>query len=138
MISSNRSRSKVKDDPAYGGIPKICKHLLTCYLMAGARAYYMHSILHDWADDDCLKILGNLVTVMKPSYSKLLIQEFVVPDQGAIWPMTSLDIQLMIALSAFQRTKAQFETLLNSVGLKITNIYKHPIGQDSVVEAELI
>lgn len=31
----------------------------------GARAYYMHSILHDWNDDNCRRILTTLVPAMK-------------------------------------------------------------------------
>lgn len=31
-----------------------------------ARAYSLHSILHDWDDKDCLRILKNLVPALKP------------------------------------------------------------------------
>jgi hypothetical protein len=41
-------------------------------------------------------------------------------------------------LSARQRTLAEFESLVASAGLKITGIFKHPQGGDSVIEAELI
>ncbi|KAK7748142.1 hypothetical protein SLS53_001396 [Cytospora paraplurivora] len=32
----------------------------------GARAYSLHSILHDWTDSDCLRILENLKPALKP------------------------------------------------------------------------
>lgn len=45
----------------------------------GARAYYLHSVLHDWSDDDCVKILQALKPAMKEGYSSVLINELVVP-----------------------------------------------------------
>lgn len=65
----------------------------------GARAYYLHSVLHDWDDASCVKILRNIVTAMQPGYSKVLINENVVPDVGAVWSITSMD-WLMMALGA--------------------------------------
>ncbi|KAK8097505.1 hypothetical protein PG984_016644 [Apiospora sp. TS-2023a] len=62
----------------------------------GARAYYLHSILHDWPDPVCASILKNVVTAMKPGYSRLLINENVVPDRGADWQVTAEDIMLLI------------------------------------------
>ncbi|KAJ9661615.1 hypothetical protein H2201_006471 [Coniosporium apollinis] len=46
-----------------------------------ARAYYMHLVLHDWPQ----RILPQLTVAMKPSYSKLLISENVIPDTEAEW-----------------------------------------------------
>lgn len=65
----------------------------------GARAYYLHSVLHDCNDASCLKILRNIVPAMQPGYSKLLINENVAPDVGASWLIISLD-WLMMALGA--------------------------------------
>uniref|UniRef100_A0A8H7K5S5 O-methyltransferase domain-containing protein n=1 Tax=Bionectria ochroleuca TaxID=29856 RepID=A0A8H7K5S5_BIOOC len=35
-----------------------------------ARTYYLHSVLHDWGDDDCIKILQQLKPAMKAGYSR--------------------------------------------------------------------
>ncbi|KAL6237197.1 O-methyltransferase [Aspergillus navahoensis] len=42
------------------------------------QAYYMHSILHDWPDGLCRKILARIVAAMKPGYSKLLVNEYAI------------------------------------------------------------
>jgi hypothetical protein len=42
-----------------------------------ARAYSLHSILHDWGDEDGVKILENLVTALKKGYSRVLFNEIV-------------------------------------------------------------
>jgi hypothetical protein len=43
----------------------------------GARAYFLRSVLHDWPDEQCRQILGNLKDVMTPGYSKILLSECV-------------------------------------------------------------
>lgn len=45
----------------------------------GARAYFMRSVLHDWPDDHCRKILGHIKDVMEPGYSRILISDCVRP-----------------------------------------------------------
>ncbi|KAI1330330.1 putative O-methyltransferase [Xylariaceae sp. FL0255] len=102
-----------------------------------ARAYYLHSVLHDWGDDDCIKILENLKPALKKGYSKILINEIVVPNQDATWPVTSMD-QLVFVLGALQeRSEAQWKSLLERAGLRVTKIYSYEMGSESLIEAEL-
>ncbi|KAL4804202.1 S-adenosyl-L-methionine-dependent methyltransferase [Aspergillus unguis] len=102
----------------------------------GARAYYMHSVLHDWPDEQCFKILAKLVAAMKPGYSKLLVNENVIPDTGAYWETTSLDL-IMMQIGAAERTERQWHTLLESAGLKIIKIWTAQRGVESLIECEL-
>ena len=104
---------------------------------AGAKAYYLHSVLHDWDDALCLKILNNIVPAMSPGYSKLLINENVVPDFGAAWPITSMD-WLMMALGAVkERTEKQWRGLLQQARLEVKGIWIYEQGTESLIEAEL-
>ncbi|KAF2720474.1 S-adenosyl-L-methionine-dependent methyltransferase [Polychaeton citri CBS 116435] len=104
---------------------------------SNAHAYFLHSVLHDWDDDSCVRILTQLrdaMTVGKES-SKLLICEYVVPNEGAKWPITSMD-WLMMALGAVrERTEAQFEELLRQAGLKVTGVWIGDQGTEGVIEA---
>ncbi|KAL2815093.1 S-adenosyl-L-methionine-dependent methyltransferase [Aspergillus granulosus] len=102
----------------------------------GARAYYMHSVLHDWPDALCAKILANLAAAMKPGYSKMLVNENVIPNTGAYWETTSLDI-IMMEIGSAERTERQWRGLLESAGLKITNIWTARRGVESLIECEL-
>jgi hypothetical protein len=43
----------------------------------GARAYFMRSVLHDWADEQCRVILRHLKDAMEPGYSRILINDCV-------------------------------------------------------------
>ena len=54
-------------------------------MTTGARAYYMHSVLHDWPDEVAATILGRVKDAMRPGYSRLLINENVIPPEHAQW-----------------------------------------------------
>ncbi|KAF5004256.1 hypothetical protein F66182_16057, partial [Fusarium sp. NRRL 66182] len=85
----------------------------------GARAYYLHSVLHDWPDEECRRILRHIADAMAPEYSKLLINENVVPDQKADWQITGLDMMLMTLASARERRESEWRQLLTDAGFKI-------------------
>ena len=106
-------------------------------LCLGARAYYMHSVLHDWPDVKSREILANIVTAMTPGYSKLLINENVIPSTNAYWESTSLDIVMMAIFSSMERTEKQWHALVGSAGLKITKIWTAQRGVQSLIECEL-
>lgn len=97
----------------------------------------MHSVLHDWPDEVCLKILGNITAAMKPGYSKLLINENVITDTDAQWEQTALDIMMLTLLSSRERTRGNWEDLLQKAGLKISNVWTVAKGAESLIECEL-
>jgi hypothetical protein len=48
--------------------------------IVGARIYYLHFIIHDWPDSDCIRIMERIRDAMKPGYSRLLINDAILPD----------------------------------------------------------
>ncbi|KAL3431517.1 O-methyltransferase-domain-containing protein [Aspergillus tetrazonus] len=101
------------------------------------KAYYMHSVLHDWADADCRRILSNLVSAMKRGYSKILIKENVIPSNNAYWETTSLDIIMIADFASQERTEKQWHALVESVGLMIVKIWTRRRGVENLIECEL-
>lgn len=97
----------------------------------------MHSVLHDWTDGDCLKILKNIVPAMKAGYSKILINENVIPATNAYWETTSLDIIMMADFASTERTAGDWKSLVESAGLRITKIWSAQRGVESLIECEL-
>ncbi|MCJ1414442.1 hypothetical protein MMC32_000768 [Xylographa parallela] len=109
----------------------------TAQPVKGARAYYLHSVLHDWDDASSRRILTHLAIAMERGYSRLLINELVVPDKGAAWSVTSMD-WLMLALGAVrERTESDWRELLESAGMRIVKIWTWEQGTESLIEAEL-
>ena len=74
---------------------------------------------------------------MTKGYSKVLINEDIVPATDAYWMSTAVDIIIMSVHNASKRTEAAWKKLLTSVGLKVVNIYTYELGTESLIEAEL-
>lgn len=104
-----------------------------------ARAYYMHSVLHDWTDDVCKDILRHIAAAMKRGYSRLLINENIIPDVGADWQATALDMMMMTLFSSKERTMSEWQQLLEApeLGLKIKRVWSVKHSQESLIECEL-
>lgn len=96
----------------------------------------MHSVLHDWPDELCRKILTHITAAMRPGYSKVLINENVIPDTDPYWEATSLDL-IMMMIGACERSERQWNALLESVGLRIVKIWTAQKGVESLIECEL-
>ncbi|CAG8979821.1 hypothetical protein HYALB_00002591 [Hymenoscyphus albidus] len=103
----------------------------------GARAYYIHAVLRDYDDDECTKILVNIRKSMKRGWSRLLLQEWVIPSSGANFRATRTDMAMMALNSRKERTAGQWEALLVVAGLKIAEIYEIDRGFESLIEAEM-
>ncbi|KAI0543712.1 putative O-methyltransferase [Xylaria curta] len=104
----------------------------------GARAYFMHAILHDWDDSDAGRILDNIAAAMTKNYSKLLLYESVLVSQGATMYQTVADVSIMHLISAAERTEGRWRELLRAAGFRVCKIWCHPSSLESVIEAELI
>lgn len=129
----------VESAAAAGGPPfePAAHDFFTPQPVGGARAYYLHSVLHDWGDDDCVRILEQLKPALRPGYSTVLINEMVVPRRDPAWPITSMD-QLMLVLGAMQeRTEEHWGRILARAGFMIARIYGYEMGSESLIEAEL-
>lgn len=102
----------------------------------GARAYFMHAVLHDWSDETSVKILRQIAAVMKPGYSKVLINDIVIPSTGASCYQAAMDC-LVLQASANERTEAVWSKVIKDAGLKLVKYYPDGRGYESVIEAEL-
>jgi hypothetical protein len=67
------------------GAETMAHDFMTEQPVKGARAYYLHSIIQDWNDEVNTEILKAIVPAMERGYSKVLVNDFVVPNQGAHW-----------------------------------------------------
>ncbi|KAK4500910.1 hypothetical protein PRZ48_009102 [Zasmidium cellare] len=105
----------------------------------GARFFFMCSVMHDWPDVECRKILRHIRDAMKPGYSKLLIRENVLParavDSGALGGC--LDLVMMTSFASKERTEAQWRSLFESVGLRWVRFFPSADGISGVIEVEV-
>ncbi|MCJ1321544.1 hypothetical protein MMC15_006889 [Xylographa vitiligo] len=106
------------------GVEAMAHDFLKPQTIKGARVYYFRNVLHDWSDDICRTILSETRRAMDPSYSKVLINQWVVPERNATRLMTAQDLNMMAVLNAIERTEKQWYELLESSGLRIENIWR--------------
>lgn len=105
--------------------------------IVGAKNYYLHHILHDWPDNTCQEILKNQTPALKRGYSKILINDFVIPAKGAGWHEVGIDMIVMNVLSATERTETEWRSLVESVGLKVSKIWDCAGQPEKLIEVEL-
>jgi hypothetical protein len=78
-------------------------------------AYVLMEIIHDWGDEESIAIL-KAVRQAAPPHAKLLLIESIVPDTpGPDWSKM-LDIHMLTLLGGRQRTRQEYEVLLDSAG----------------------
>lgn len=106
-------------------------------MFLGAKAYFFRAIFHDWPDTSCREILRNTAAAMKKGYSKLLIDEAVLPDFDVSRYEAFLDLTMMALETGAERSSKQWHDLLGSVGLRIEKIWPSGVGAEKVIEAVL-
>ena len=101
---------------------------------AGADCYTMKHIIHDWSDEHCRTLLGNVAQVMDLA-GKVFVFETVMPETPEPHPAKFMDLNMLaMTEGGSERTEKEFAGLLESAGLKLQGIYptKTPV---SVIEA---
>ena len=84
----------------------------------GAKAYYLRTVLYDWPDKQALEILQHIKFAMTED-SILLINENVLSETQAYLYPAKLDLSMMALFSSLERTRSQFQSLLEQAGFHI-------------------
>ncbi|KAL4966856.1 S-adenosyl-L-methionine-dependent methyltransferase [Aspergillus stella-maris] len=104
-------------------VEKLAFDFFTEQPIKGARVYFPHHILHDWSDEYCLRFLKNIVSAMTPGYSKLLVHEMIVLEQGAPQFQAHLDMAMLAFNGGMERTRQQWRRLLEKAGLQVIEFW---------------
>ncbi len=103
---------------------------------SGGDAYIIKHVIHDWNDEPALAILKNCRRAMGPN-GKLLIAEGLYPahiDQSDISRgATANDVNMLVCTGGRQRSEAEFRSLYEAAGFKLTKIVATP-ARLSVIE----
>jgi hypothetical protein len=83
----------------------------------GGDLYTLKLILHDWQDDDCLRILKNVRAAIQPGGTVLVLESLVPPpNQRGIAPF--LDLNMMVMVGGRERTLDEYARLLEAGGFR--------------------
>ncbi|KAI0386951.1 S-adenosyl-L-methionine-dependent methyltransferase [Hypomontagnella monticulosa] len=81
------------------------------------KAYILSRVLHDWQDEDCAKILRNLIPAMAQHSTKLFVMERVLPDRVGDIPnhmeqlLRTQDLLMFTLFGGGERSLGQWRAL---------------------------
>lgn len=95
---------------------------------AGADAYLMSHIIHDWNEEECAAILGHCRRAIRPD-GRLLIIEMVLPPGDTPHLGKILDMVMLVMPGGQERSETEYADLLAKSGFRLTRV----IPTDSAV-----
>jgi SAM-dependent methyltransferase len=85
---------------------------------AGADAYLLVRILHDWPDDDAVRILRTIRGALAPD-GRVIIVDAVVGPPGDDSATKFLDLMMLVSAGGRERTRSEWEGLLRDADLRL-------------------
>ncbi|GKZ35921.1 hypothetical protein AbraIFM66950_006756 [Aspergillus brasiliensis] len=110
----------------------------------GAAVYLLRQILHDWPDQEAIKVLRSIVPAMGPK-SRIFIADIVLPKTGSI-PATEErvmrcnDLLLHQFTNTLERTFEDWQAIVSRVNdrLRIQHVYRDPGSILSLLVLEIV
>ena len=93
---------------------------------ADGGAYLLEHIIHDWGDEDCLRILGQIRAVMAPGARVLVVEQVIPPGNGPFPSKLLYLITLAQVVGGRERTPSEYASLLAKAGLSLQRIVPTP------------
>jgi hypothetical protein len=88
---------------------------------AGGDVYMLSTILHDWDDERCLRILRNCRAAMGQE-GRLLVTELVIGDGEGPFFGKWLDLHMLVMHGGRDRTAAEYGRLLEAAGFAVERV----------------
>lgn len=88
---------------------------------AGGDAYVLKHIIHDWPDDEAVAILRTVRTAVGANGTLLLV-ELVIPEHDRDFVGKWTDLEMLLGVDGRERTAAEYETLLDRSGFRMTRV----------------
>ena len=84
---------------------------------AGCDLYLLFSVIHDWGDDDCVRILRTIAAAMTPGSRVAVVEPHI--ERGAAGNFAKASDMLMLTLTSAgrERSLAEFDALWRRAGL---------------------
>lgn len=95
--------------------------------LSGPRIYFIRFVLHDWNDDDCVRILEPVVAAMKENHeqaSRLYIADAILDAESDRFKYM-VSLQMMTLVGALERSENDFRSILGRAGLEIESIWRN-------------
>jgi hypothetical protein len=100
----------------------------------GGDLYLVRHLLHDYADEECTRILSNIRRAMRPD-ARVLVLEKPVPVDDTPGPGRWLDLHVMLLTGGAERTLEEYSALFARADLRHARTLPTPHPAVEVIEA---
>ncbi|KAA0233325.1 MAG: hypothetical protein JJLCMIEE_00398 [Acidimicrobiales bacterium] len=87
---------------------------------AGFDLYTLFAVVHDWDDDDCVRILAN-ISDAGPSATIMVVEKPLDPGPGADFAKSSDLLMLVLGEGGRERTAEEYESIFGRAGLTVAH-----------------
>lgn len=87
----------------------------------GADLHALKFILHDWTDEECVRILRRCREALAPG-GRILIVEMLVPEEIRPDFVMLMDLNMLVMTGGRERTAKEFDKVLASAGFELTRV----------------
>ncbi len=101
-------------------------------LPSNGDVYILSRILHDWEDEDCVRLLRVCRTAMPPT-ARLLVIERLLPEDGGVSLASSWDMQMLAITGGQERTAQEYQRMLSDAGLRLGSIRSLPLDMSLLI-----
>ena len=116
--------SRARDHLGIRALAERCEFIAGDFFQSvpsGCDVYLLKTVIHDWPDDQAQEILRTCGRAMGPD-ARLLIIERLMPERlepsAANRALARVDLHMLVALGAQERTQAQMQALLDAAQLR--------------------
>ncbi|MDD5579693.1 MAG: methyltransferase [Methylobacter sp.] len=81
--------------------------------------YFLSAVLHGLDDENCIKVLRNLVTASADTGARIALMELVVPELKADISSAACDMQMFMGTRGKERTLSEWKSLFDQSGLML-------------------
>lgn len=118
----------------FGSRVSLCEGDFFVAVPGGADIYVLKHVLHDWSDEQALKILKNCRDAMTAS-ARLVIAEMAQDDKDPNDPGGLLDLAMLLTTGGRERSIREYQDMCGRAGLGIKRIASTSSGRYSLIEA---
>jgi hypothetical protein len=93
---------------------------------AGADAYVISTILHDWPDDDARRILETVRAAARTD-SRLILVEAIIGHPGQMSGTVWLDLLMLVIAAGRERTEDEWRALLTATGWELAQVHEQVV-----------
>lgn len=99
---------------------------------AGADAYILRSVIHDWPDPVAVAILKNVRAAARPD-SRVFLIERIIPETSEYAFSKWADLYMLAYLGGQERTASEYRQLLENAGFEFEHVVLTRAGIDLIV-----